>query len=109
MAAQDRRFIPMTMLAASRVSVLLLALPVWWMYYLIGRLAYRFPKSARKICAQISLVAAAVLIFVLQLRVIAPQDAHGMLFNLVILIDWGGGLAVLFATLIRERAKHAKP
>jgi hypothetical protein len=39
----------------------------------------------------------------------APEDPHGMLFNLLILIDWGGGLAVLFATLIRERAQHAKP
>jgi hypothetical protein len=39
---------------------------------------------------------------------LSPNDAYGDFFDGLMVIDWGGALAVLFWTLVRERARRKK-
>ena len=101
-------FLSLNTIALSRVLVPLLGLVVWAFYYLNARYAYRLPRGGKRAASQLSLVFGAVVIFVLQVNLMersSPRDAHGSYFFCFILFECGGGLVILFYTLIRERAR----
>jgi len=95
----------------SRVLVPLLGLVVWSLVYLNARLAYRMPRGAKRAGYQLLSILAAIFIFVLQVNImdrLSPGDAYGDYFFGFVVIEGGGGLVVLFTTLLRERAKSRK-
>jgi glucan phosphoethanolaminetransferase (alkaline phosphatase superfamily) len=95
----------------SRVLIPLFGLLVWFLFYLNVRCAYRLPKSGPKTVTQLSLILAAVGIFVVQVNLmnyLAPQDSRGSYFFSFVLIECGGGTALMFYTGLRERAKIKK-
>lgn len=92
----------------SRLLVPVLGLLAWFLLYLEARCAYRRQRSVRKNLYQLSCVIGASLIFVTQVNVMdhfAPNDAYGIYFRYFILIECGGGLALLLGTLVREKAR----
>jgi hypothetical protein len=69
------------------------------------------PRGAKRLGCQISTLVGAILIFVLQVHVmdsLAPTDAYGDYFFSFVVIEAGGGLVVLFATLLRERSRSKR-
>ena len=99
------------MIALSRVLIPLLGLVVWGNIYLHARYAYRLQRSRNKFAIQLSLLLGAVALVVLQINLmerLTPEDAYGNYFFWFILIECGGGLVVLFTTLIRGRARSRK-
>jgi len=96
----------------SRALILLIGLVVWALYYLDARLAYRMPRGPKRTVSQVSCVVGSVGAFALQVQLMehfAPNDAQGSFFFGFILVEAGGAMAVLFATLVREkhRSEHA--
>jgi hypothetical protein len=88
--------------------VLFLGLMVWSLSYLNVRSAYRLPKGWRKTVIQLSLVFAAAAGFVGQVNLLERSTSDGFRgpkFFLFVLIECGGGLALMFFTGLRERAK----
>jgi hypothetical protein len=80
---------------------------VWSLSYLNVRSAYRLRRSWRKTVIQLSLVFAAVAAFVLQVNLLdrsTPGGFRGPKFFLFVLIECGGGLALMFFMAFRERA-----
>jgi hypothetical protein len=70
--------------------------------YLNARCAYRLPRSGKKMAYQLSLVFGSFAIFLLQVRLM-PDDAGHNNFLFLTMIEAGGGLVILFSTLIREK------
>jgi hypothetical protein len=102
---------PENTVALSRVIIPLLGLVVWGCFYKNAKCAYRLPRSRRKTASQLFFVFGAVAIFILQvnlMELLSPKDAHGIYFFNFIMIECGGALAVLFYTLIREKAKKQR-
>jgi len=63
----------------SRVLIPLFGLLVWFLFYLNVRCVYRLPKSGRKTVTQLSLILAAVGIFVVQVNLmnyLAPSTCR---------------------------------
>jgi len=86
-------------------------LAVWCLLYLDALYAYKLQRGTRKSAIQLSLVSAAVGIFVLQVNLIdrlAPIYSHGKYFFFFVLIECGGGIILTFRTLLRARAKMNK-
>jgi hypothetical protein len=99
------------MIALSRVLVPLLGLIVWGIIYLHARYAYKLQRGGKKFAIQFSLLLGTAALVVLQVNLmerLTPEDAYGNYFFWFILIECGGGLMVLFTTLIRGRAKKRK-
>lgn len=95
----------------SRALIPLLGVIVWFLVYFDARLAYRMPRGAKRLGFQLSTVVAAILIFVLQVQImdrLAPADAYGNYFFRFVMIEAGGGLVILFTTLLRERARSMR-
>jgi hypothetical protein len=94
-----------------RVLVPLLGLVVWAFCYLNARCAYRLPKGAKRAITQLALVLGSIVIFVLQVQLmehLTSEDAYGSYFFYFVLIECGGALAVLFGTLLHERARNTQ-
>lgn len=95
----------------SRVLIPFLCLAVWGCLYFEARLTYRYPRSARKIVTQLAYVAAAACTFSAQINLteaFTPNDAHSSYFLVFMLLECGVGLALLFTTLQRERARSVR-
>ena len=95
----------------SRSLVSLLGLIVWMLFYQDARLAYRLRRGLKRLVLQLSCVIGSVGIFTLQVQLmehLAPTDARGDFFRAFVFAEAGGALAVLFATLLRERSKSKR-
>jgi hypothetical protein len=99
------------MVTISRLLVFLLGLLVWCCFYLDARLAYRLPRGSRRTFSQLLAVAGGASLVVIQIQImehLAPHDAQGNFFFGFVMIEFGGGLVVLFRTLLRERRRAMK-
>ena len=99
------------MVAVSRILVLILGLLVWCCFYLDGWLAYRLPRGSRRTLSQLAAVGVGACLVFTQIQImehLAPLDAQGNFFFGFVIIEFGGGIAVLFWTLLRGRRKAMK-
>ena len=102
---------PSATVLLSRTIVAFLCAIIWMLLYLNARAAYRVPTDKWTNAIRILRIGAAVVIFILQVNVmerLSPGDAYGGAFFCFVLIEAGGGLVVLFTTLIRARSRSLK-
>jgi arginine exporter protein ArgO len=93
---------------ALSILIATLVVGVWCMLYLGALNAYRLPQGIRTSLVQLSLLLAAVAIFVFEVSLIdrlAPLHSHRKYFFFFVLVQCGGGIILTFYTLLRERAK----
>jgi hypothetical protein len=91
----------------SRTLAALGCVIVWTLLYTNARAAYR-PPSTWKNLLQLMRLGLAITVFMLQVNLmehLAPGDAYGKPFLCFVMIECGGGIVLLFTTLMRERAK----
>ncbi len=91
---------------ACRLIVVLLMSMVWFLFFLNARYAYIAVGKVKAL--RFSLVLGSAAVFYLQIftmKRLNPEDAHGIRFFLFVLAECAGALAVMFWTLLRERAK----
>ena len=95
----------------SRVLIPFLCLTIWGILYFEARLAYRYARSMRKTFTQLACFAAGSCLFILQINlldVLVPNDTYGIYLSLFVLLECGVGMALLFLTLQRERARSIR-
>ena len=92
-----------------RAIVVLLMLLVWLFFFLNARYA-NVPGGKNKALRFLLVLgsAAAFWLQVFAMERLNPEDAYGSQFFLFVLTECLGALAVLFWTLLRERAKMRK-
>jgi hypothetical protein len=99
------------MVTLSRFLIFILGLLVWCCFYLDGWLAYRLPRGSRRTFSQLMAVAVGVCLVITQIQImehLAPNDAQGNFFFGFVMIEFGGGIVVLFWTLFRGRRRALK-
>ena len=87
---------------------MLLGLIMWLLLYLNALCSYRLARGVRKTVIQLSMIFCAAALFVLQINVmnhLAPLDSRSNHFFVFVLVECVGGLAIMFRTLLIERAK----
>jgi hypothetical protein len=85
---------------------LLLCLVVWTFLHVDARLAFPAGRSRKRLAVRTALEIGAALIFSFQvslMELLAPQDAYGSHFLMFTLGECGGGILVLFLTLMQTR------